>query len=65
MNTNTVRRLLAEQVQKEGSLRAWSAKYGAAEASFLWRVINGQREPSEPILDALGLERVVSYRKKR
>lgn len=34
-------------------------------ASYLSEVIRGSRDPGPKILDALGLEKVVTYRRKR
>lgn len=64
MDATAVRRLLAEQIRASGSLRKWAAQY-EGDAAFACRVVNGEREPSDTILNALGLERVVSYRRPK
>lgn len=45
------------------SQKAWADRHKIS-ASFVSDVLLGRREPAGKILDALGLERVVSYRKK-
>jgi len=63
MDAEAVRNLLDKHVRESGSLRKWAKQYNG-EAAFACRVINGEREPSDTILNILGLERVVTYRKK-
>jgi DNA-binding transcriptional regulator YdaS (Cro superfamily) len=45
------------------SQAAWARKHGVSPA-YVSDVINGRREPGPAILDALGIERVVTYRPK-
>ncbi len=47
-----------------GTQEAFAAQHDIA-AAYISDVLRGRREPGEKILDALGLERVVSYREKR
>jgi DNA-binding transcriptional regulator YdaS (Cro superfamily) len=42
---------------------AWARSHGISPA-YVSDVINGRREPGPAILDALGIERVVTYRPK-
>lgn len=42
---------------------AWAKSKGLVP-SYVSDVLNGRRDPSPAILDALGLERVVTYRRK-
>lgn len=42
---------------------AWAKAKGLVP-SYVSDVLNGRRDPSPAILDALGLEKVVTYRKK-
>lgn len=42
----------------------WAREHGISPG-YVNDVLNGRREPGKAILEALGLERVVSYRKKR
>lgn len=57
-----VRKHLASQAKPTQS--AWAKKHGVA-AAYVSDVINGRREPGKAILDALGLERIVTYRRKK
>lgn len=47
-----------------GNNAAW-AKQNGVSASYVSDVLAGRREPGKLILDALGLERVVTYRRKK
>jgi hypothetical protein len=61
MNDADVRKLLkAQAVPTQG---AWAASKRLVP-SYVSDVLNGRRDPSPAILDALGLEKVVTYRKK-
>jgi len=44
-----------------GSQKAWAAAHNMT-AQWVHDVISGRRAPGQSILDALGLERVVTYR---
>lgn len=46
------------------SQTAWAKANGISPA-YVSDVIAGRREPGKLILDALGLERVITYRKKK
>jgi hypothetical protein len=46
-----------------GGQRPLAARLGVSQ-TFLSDVLNGKREPTGPILESLGLERVVTYRTK-
>lgn len=63
-NGMLIRRI--EQVEKRhGSLRAAARELGI-DASYLFRLKNAEKmNPSEEVLDALGLERVTFYRNKK
>lgn len=54
--------MLAKQVGK--SQADWSRKHGVS-AAYVSDVLAGRRDPGKMILDALGLERVVTYRRKK
>lgn len=58
-----VRNILADIVSCSGSQKATAREAGCSPA-FLNDVLKGRREPSGPLLDALGLERVTYYRAK-
>lgn len=42
----------------------WGKKHGIGQ-SVISQVVNGRRDAPEPLLDALGLKRVISYEPKR
>lgn len=50
--------------QNAGGQKAFAKLYRFSTA-FVSDVVNGKRHPSDRILEAIGLERVVTYRKKR
>ena len=58
-----VRAILRDVVARAGSQKSYAMKAGCSPA-FLGDVLHGRREPSGPLLDALGLDRVVLYRVK-
>lgn len=43
---------------------AWAKAHGVSPA-YVSDVLAGRREPGKLVLDALGLERVVTYRRKK
>lgn len=47
----------------DGSQLDFARKHGLSP-SFVSDVLTGRRDPSKAILDAVGLERVVTYRRK-
>lgn len=55
--------ILAGEVERAGSQTAW-AKSHAVSLPYVNDVLQGRREPGAKILDALGLVRVVTYRRK-
>jgi hypothetical protein len=62
MDAQDVRRLLANQCQAAGSQKAW-AEANDLSSAYVCDVLIQRRDPGESILAALGLERVVTYRK--
>lgn len=64
MNKNTVINLLARECGRADGIRPWAGRHGIDHA-FVWRVLNGKKDPSDRVLDALGLERIVTYRKRK
>ena len=64
MTSAQVRQLLLAQSQKIGSQAALAKQLGVS-AVYLSDVIRGKREPAETICAALGIERVVTYRKMK
>ena len=60
--TMELARCIDKLATKHGGLRA-AARAAGLDAGYLSRLRSGQKEqPSEQVLAALGLERVVSYR---
>ena len=62
MNANDVRRLLARKCCFAGGVTAYAQQIGASR-ELVRLVLVGRREPAKLVLDALGLERVTSYRR--
>lgn len=60
MDVDDVRRLVEGAAVP--SHRKWAGKHGLSQ-QYVSMVINGEREPGPSILNAVGLERVVSYRR--
>ena len=55
---------ILEKRRNGRTLAVFADELGVSPA-YLSDVLNGNREPGPKILDALGIERVVSYRQKR
>ena len=62
MTLDDVLALLAKQCERTGSQVAW-AKANGVSAAYVSDVLGRRREPGEAILTALGLERVVIYKR--
>jgi hypothetical protein len=62
MNTDTVRDSLRKACEDAGCAADW-AKANEISAAYVSDVLNGRKEPGEKILRALGLKRVVEYRR--
>lgn len=58
-----VRTLLKAECEAAGSMRKWAKAHGITETQVQF-ACNGRFPPQPKILAALGLERVVTYRKK-
>lgn len=61
MNVEMVRGILAH---KAGENRSAFARNNGLSASYVNEIIGGSREPGAKVLHVLGLEKVVSYRRK-
>ena len=65
-----MRRMTADQVRETlrracaGNQARWAAEHGFAR-SYVTMVLRGQREPTDALLDALGLERVITPKTAR
>lgn len=55
--------LLRRRIKECGSQKDFAATAGIS-AQYVSDVLHGRREPGESILDALGLQKVVTYREK-
>jgi hypothetical protein len=61
MTSDQVRKLIAAQVAEAGTIKAWADAHGVSPA-YVGDTIKGRHEPAGKLLEALGLERVVTYR---
>jgi hypothetical protein len=64
MDANHVRKLLRDACTAAGSESAF-ARHAGCSVKLVNAVLTGRREPRGKILDALGLEVVVTYRRKK
>lgn len=62
MTAEKVRETLAYACGRAGSAINWAGDHKIS-AAYVSDVINGRKEPGKKILDALGLIRVIDYRK--
>lgn len=62
MTRDRVLALLRAECEKAGSQSAFAKLHGLSHA-YVSDTLSGRRDPSKAILDALGLEAVVTYRK--
>lgn len=62
MNANDVRDALRRACDKAGGQNAWADANEIARG-YISDVLNEKQEPAGKLLDALGIERVVSYRR--
>ena len=63
-NTTGFRSYLRRAIAGEGWTQQAFAKEFRISTAYLSDVLSGRREPGDKILDAVGFERVVSYRPK-
>jgi hypothetical protein len=64
MNADDVRRLLDKECKKAGGVADYARQIGVSY-ELVRATLTGAREPATSILSALGLERVVTYRRVR
>lgn len=57
-------RVIRDEVNRAGSQKDLAAKLGVSP-TYISDVLNERKEPGQGILEPLGLERVVTYRKKK
>jgi DNA-binding transcriptional regulator YdaS (Cro superfamily) len=62
MNGTQLVGLLLRECKAIGDQAAWAAKHGIS-ASYVSNVLQFRRDPGPAILAALGVERVVSYKR--
>lgn len=62
MTENELRKLLRQSVDRAGSQAAW-AEANNVSCPYVCDVLKGRRGPGEAILIALGMEKIVSYRR--
>lgn len=63
MTKDDVIQRLRAAANEAGSVKLFAANIGLS-LSYVSDVLNGYRPPGDRILDALGLERVVTYQEK-
>lgn len=63
MRLSEVLALLSRHCEAAGSRAAWAKAHGVS-ATYVSDVLGGRREPGVSILDALGLEKRVTYEPK-
>lgn len=64
MTEDQVIALLRKKIELAGTQKAFAIQHDLSPA-FINDLLQGRREPSFAILNVLGLERVVTFRKKR
>ena len=64
MTLDDVLRKLARECDKAGGQATWAVSAGMS-AAYVSDVLNKRREPGAKVLAALGLEKVVGYRRVR
>lgn len=62
LKLDQVMNIIAAQLKRAGTQKALASDLGISQA-YLNDVLQGRREPAGKLLAALGLERVVTYRK--
>lgn len=62
MTSEELRAILSLAVEQAGSQVKWAELHGVTQG-FVSQVLRGESQPSQKILNALGLESVTSYRK--
>jgi len=64
MTDDQVIALLRKRIELAGSQKAFAVQHELSPA-FINDLLQGRRDPSAAILNVLGLERIVTYRKVR
>jgi len=63
MNRDELVALLRKRIKQAGTQSALARELGITSA-YLHDILNGNREPGENVLSALGLRRVIAYVKE-
>lgn len=61
MTAEEVRQLLHSACLKAGGRKCFAEQADISQ-QYICDVLNGRREPGQSVLEALGLERVITYR---
>ncbi len=64
MLAHELRSWIRKAIEKEGGQIKYADKH-QIDRAVMSLVLNGHREPSDEFVDALGFERVVTYRRKK
>lgn len=64
MTADEVRGVLVAAIEKAGGASNW-AKSAHVSPAYVGDILKGFREPGPAILNALGIERVMMYRRKK
>lgn len=62
MKYDQVVEMLRREVSRAGAQSRWAESHGMSQ-SYVANVLRGRNEPGPLVLEALGLERVVTYRR--
>lgn len=62
MDANDVRELLRAACEKAGGQAAWAVR-AKVSAAYVSDILQGRRDPGKKVTDALGIKRIVEYRK--
>lgn len=63
MDIDELRAVLAGACEKAGGQSAWAKSHGLS-APYISDILKKRREPGPQVLDALGFERIITYRAK-
>lgn len=64
MKQSEVIAILVRQCKEAGSQHEWALRNGVS-CQYVNDVVKGRRNPGDAILTALGLEKIVTYRRKK
>lgn len=63
LDAEAVRSMLAAAIGAAGSQKAFAQQHGLSGA-YLSEVVRGTRDPGPAVLGALGMEKVIGYRRR-